>query len=211
MAKKEQSITEPDVVRALAHPLRVRLLNILDQRTASPRELATELGQPLGNVSYHVRVLASLGMVKLVSRKQRRGAIEHFYRAVTRPVITEQGWGRLPEIVKSAMVGANLASTGEYVQAALEQGGFSRKDIHLTRTTAEVDERAWRQLAEVLEGTFKRVREIVDEAGERLSADPHAERQLATAVLMLFEGGDPRATPAEPQSTRSGASKASRQ
>jgi hypothetical protein len=108
-------------------------------------------------------------------------------------VITEEGWGRLPEIVKSAMIDANLATTGDYVRAAAERGGFSRSDIHLTRTTAELDEQGWREVAAVLEATFHRVRGIVDEAGERLSAGLHRDHIVATAVLMLFEGGDPHA------------------
>lgn len=190
--KKDQPIAEPDVVKALAHPLRVRILNILDQRTASPSELADELDVPLGNVSYHVRILAALGMVRLVARKQRRGATEHFYRAETRPVITDEGWGRMPEIVKSAMVDASLVTTGEYVQAAAQRGGFSRADAHLSRTTFQCDEQAWGELTRLLADTFASARKIVDESAERVARDPHPARFDATAVLMLFEGGEPR-------------------
>jgi DNA-binding transcriptional ArsR family regulator len=170
----------------------VRILNILDQRTASPSELADELELPLGNVSYHVRMLARLGMVRLVARKQRRGATEHFYRAETRPVITDEGWAQLPEIVKSAMIGANLVTTGEYVQSAAEHGGFSRADAHLSRTTFECDEQAWGELTKLLADTFASARKIADRSAERVARDPHAPKADATTVLMLFEGGEPR-------------------
>jgi DNA-binding transcriptional ArsR family regulator len=73
---------DPRVVKALSHPLRVRILSILGARVASPTQLAEETGEPLGNVSYHVRTLAGLGLIELVSTVPRRGVLEHRYRAV---------------------------------------------------------------------------------------------------------------------------------
>src|SRR6476661_6362705 len=45
------------LLRAISHPLRHRLLGMLDGRIASPNQLARELGLPLGRVSYHIRLL----------------------------------------------------------------------------------------------------------------------------------------------------------
>lgn len=66
------------MVKAFAHPLRLEILRSLGSR-ASPTELSRKLGAPLGSVSYHVRVLADLGALKLVDEAPRRGAIEHYY------------------------------------------------------------------------------------------------------------------------------------
>ena len=55
-------IADPQVAKALTHPLRVSILGILEERTASPREIADELDAPLGVVSYHVRQLARSGL-----------------------------------------------------------------------------------------------------------------------------------------------------
>jgi DNA-binding transcriptional ArsR family regulator len=66
--------------RALGHPLRVEILTaLLDREESSPRELAGELGEPLGTVSYHVRYLVSLEMLELQRMVPRRGAVQHFY------------------------------------------------------------------------------------------------------------------------------------
>jgi DNA-binding transcriptional ArsR family regulator len=66
--------------RALGHPLRVEILTaLLVKDEASPRELAEELEQPLGTVSYHVRYLVSLEMLELQRMVPRRGAVQHFY------------------------------------------------------------------------------------------------------------------------------------
>jgi DNA-binding transcriptional ArsR family regulator len=42
------SIDDPRYVKAMSHPLRVRILAMLDERTASPVELAGWLGASLG-------------------------------------------------------------------------------------------------------------------------------------------------------------------
>ena len=66
--------------RAMAHPMRGRILATLDGQELSPVELARELGASLGVVSYHVRVLADAGLVELARTTARRGAIQHHYR-----------------------------------------------------------------------------------------------------------------------------------
>ena len=74
---------EPTAVqgqRAMAHPMRGRILAALDGRELSPVELAREMGASLGVVSYHVRVLADAGVVELARTSARRGAIQHHYR-----------------------------------------------------------------------------------------------------------------------------------
>lgn len=68
----------------MTHPTRDAVLKHLKRREASPREIAVATGEPLGNVSYHVRVLHDSGVLELVRTEPRRGAVEHFYRLVKR-------------------------------------------------------------------------------------------------------------------------------
>ena len=114
--------SESHAVKALAHPLRVRALAILTERDASPSELAEELGEPLGNVSYHVRLLHELGLIELVRTTPRRGAIEHHYRArsdrhlrVLELTLDDAGWeelrGELSALEKRAARIASDAAT----------------------------------------------------------------------------------------------------
>ena len=79
-SSKKDSV-EQIVAKAFAHPLRVQILIILNERVASPNLLAQELDQSLNLVAYHVRVLEKYDCIELVDTKQRRGATEHFYRA----------------------------------------------------------------------------------------------------------------------------------
>jgi DNA-binding transcriptional ArsR family regulator len=66
--------------RALAHPLRARIVAALGEKEVSPVELAAALGADLGVLSYHVRVLAQAGVIELARTTARRGAIQHHYR-----------------------------------------------------------------------------------------------------------------------------------
>lgn len=72
---------EENLLTALGHPLRREILRAMaDDKPVSPRELSEALGQPLSNVSYHVRVLVQSEAVTLVRTKPTRGSIQHFYR-----------------------------------------------------------------------------------------------------------------------------------
>jgi DNA-binding transcriptional ArsR family regulator len=72
-----------DLLAALNHPLRRRILRAFDGEEAiSPAELAERLAAPLTTVSYHVRILAGYRALKLVRTKPVRGAVEHFYRSL---------------------------------------------------------------------------------------------------------------------------------
>lgn len=85
--RKRPSHRSRSVQRALAHPLRARLLVELEGRSASPSELAKSLNESVGVVSYHVRMLAEAELVELVGTVPRRGALQHYYRATDqRPV-----------------------------------------------------------------------------------------------------------------------------
>ena len=69
---KKKDGVEQIVAKAFAHPLRVQILIILNERVASPNLLAQELDQSLNLVAYHVRVLEKYDCIELVDTKQRR-------------------------------------------------------------------------------------------------------------------------------------------
>jgi DNA-binding transcriptional ArsR family regulator len=190
-----RDITDPDIAKALAHPLRTRVLAALEGRTASPSELAGELGASLGVVSYHVRRLEALGLIELVKREPRRGAVEHYYRTMGRPRITNEAWGELPTIVKDAAIKAAVDQIGAFVAAGAAEGGFNAADAHITRTPVVVDSKGWHALARELDSLLDRIEKIETASKQRLARADHADEQEATVVLMLFDS--PTEVPAE--------------
>jgi DNA-binding transcriptional ArsR family regulator len=88
----EPAIPDQDLARrrkAIAHPLRAAILQRLCDHDASPIEVAREMGEPLANVSYHVRALHKLGALALVRDRHVRRAVEHTYTATVRISLTQ--------------------------------------------------------------------------------------------------------------------------
>ncbi|HEY3552077.1 MAG TPA: hypothetical protein VGK66_00165 [Solirubrobacterales bacterium] len=81
MEEQRSHSIDQRLVRALAHPVRIQILEILSERIASPNMLSVELKTGLTHIAYHTRALDRCGCLELVSTAQRRGAIEHFYKA----------------------------------------------------------------------------------------------------------------------------------
>jgi DNA-binding transcriptional ArsR family regulator len=196
-------IDDPRLVKGLAHPLRIHILRVLENRVASPSEIAEEIGAPLGNVSYHVRFLARVGLIELTSTKPRRGAVEHYYRAVGRISVTDQAWAQVPEVVKSGMISSTLDQAGRVIGAAASSGGFDRGDAVVARREMLLDEQGFAQLASELNGLLERINEIERDSAKRLEATPdQSEGELdAGLVMMLFESaGAPVPAPSDGRS-----------
>jgi DNA-binding transcriptional ArsR family regulator len=190
--KPATNIDDPRHVRALSHPLRVRILALLQERTASPSELTDWLDASLGTVSYHVRTLHDSGLIELVGTKQVRGAIEHYYRANTYPRVSDDAWAAATPIVKQAAIGAELQTVDDYASAAAAAGGFDRGEAHLSRTSLRLDARGWQQAAKACERMLAELGRVEEAAAKRMTTRPDPDGTSdAELVVMLFDGRQP--------------------
>ncbi len=180
-----EHVIDQRIVKALAHPLRIRMLTVLNQRVASPSELAGELDEPIGNVSYHMRTLADLGMVELVRTEPRRGAVEHYYKAIERPHLPAQDWATLPPSVRRSFSDTTGRQVLDDFTAAVKSGGFERDGARLNRLELKLDQKGWDELGKVLDDVSQRIEKIAAKAADRKADDT----VTAAAVLMLFESG----------------------
>jgi DNA-binding transcriptional ArsR family regulator len=181
-------IDDPRIVKGLAHPLRIHILRVLQERIASPSEIAADSAASLGTVSYHVRYLERVGLIELTSTKARRGAVEHYYRAVGRLRITDRAWAQLPDAVRESLLGSTLDQIGRVVTQAAGDGGFSRDDTHVARNRFVLDDRGFRELAALLKELVDQAHTIERASAQRLVAANHMEAEIAsTLVLMLFD------------------------
>lgn len=186
--KQITEINDPRLVKALAHPLRVQILRVLQGRVASPSELAEELDARLGNVSYHMRVLERLEVIELVRTKPRRGAVEHYFRARGKLRITDKAWAQVPDIVKDAMVSATLEQITRYVHTAASIGGFEDQYAHLSRHSLVLDKQGFAELAVAMRELIDRALEIEGASAKRTADGNHVPEELDTGlVMMLFQ------------------------
>jgi DNA-binding transcriptional ArsR family regulator len=191
------SIDDPRYVKAMSHALRVRILAMLDERTASPNQLAGWLEASLGTVAYHVRTLLELGLIELVDETRVRGAVEHHYRSVPRPTVTADAWVQASPIAKQAAVGSSLEVISEYGRISAAAGGFDRPDAQLRRVLLKLDARGFAQLSKACEKLFERLEKIEADAAKRIGSKPHAEDVVETCLgVLLFEAARLSSEPA---------------
>jgi DNA-binding transcriptional ArsR family regulator len=194
-ARKAGETLDPRVVKAIAHPLRHRILTLLSNRVASPSEMSTELDEPLGNVAYHVRTLLDLGCIELVRTAPRRGALEHYYRAIIRPIFSEDDWAQLPIQTRNALIDQTLRSIVSDVSDAAAAGGFERDDVHASRTVLDLDETGYGELAGLINDLVDRALEIHAESVARRAKSKDGAEPLATELAIIhFER---RGTPSD--------------
>jgi DNA-binding transcriptional ArsR family regulator len=180
-------ITDTETVKALSHPLRIQILRLLEEKDGSPVEIATTLGLPVNRVSYHMRQLARFDLIKLVKTTPRRGAVEHHYRLMARPRISDKAWGQVPEIVKQAMTGAAVEQILNLVHTSASEGGFDRADAHLSRVDMTLDDRGWKETAAELAAMLDRIDKIHAASIARLKKADHEGQTRGTMVMAMFE------------------------
>lgn len=184
-----QTRTSPDgitqqLAKALAHPLRVRILTSLQKGISSPNQLAQELDEPLGNVSYHVKTLLEYDCVELVKTEPRRGAVEHFYRATERAFFSDSDWEKIPASARKGISGAVIEMIGKDATESLAAGTIdARTDSHVSRTPLIVDQKGWGDLTSLLAETLDRAIEIQEESATRIAEQKSAS--ISTKLAML--------------------------
>jgi DNA-binding transcriptional ArsR family regulator len=172
-------------MKALAHPLRQKILSELSERVASPSELAEQLGEPLGNVSYHVRMLVDLECIELVSTTPRRGALEHHYRAIVRPYFDDAAYATFPSSTKRALMGDLLTDIWRDVGDATDEGTFDDPKTHVTRHALNLDEQGVADLSTLMTEMADRVQEIRKASAARLGKKRTSDEAIPTVVATL--------------------------
>jgi DNA-binding transcriptional ArsR family regulator len=185
--KKKSTGVDQKLVKALAHPLRVEILTILNERMASPNELSKELDEGLSQVSYHVKVLKDFECIEMVKTEPRRGAVEHYYRATSRAYLTDRDWRSLPDSIKPGMSASGLKMLIDDVVAAINGGTFNaRDDVHMSRTPGVVDEQGWEDTVDLINETLEGIIDIHAESAKRLAKSGEEGLPIAT-IMVNFE------------------------
>ncbi len=170
------------LIKAVAHPLRSEILTILAERTASPAEMAKELDVEVGNVSYHVSRLVKLGCAELVAEKPVRGVIEHFYRAISRPLVDVEEWERMPPAVASHFAGQAVQRIlDDFTRAATAGLLAPQEDLHLSRTPLLLDEEGRREALELHAQALGEILEIQARSSERMAVSGEAGTAVSSS------------------------------
>ena len=93
-------------VRALADPLRMRVLECLTEEVLTTKQVADRLRLPPTRLYHHVGVLEKAGLIQLVRTQRKRGTIEKYYKAVMGNIVVDRR-------VKGVLTGALQATLSE--------------------------------------------------------------------------------------------------
>jgi DNA-binding transcriptional ArsR family regulator len=175
------------LLKALGHPLRLRILEaIADAGESSPVVLARAFDRPLATVSHHVRLLRELGFIELVRTEPRRGAVEHYYRAVQRPFLDDGQWQQLPRVMRRGLARQIFRTTFDEASIAGGDGAFDERGAHLIRLPVELDEAGRRELSEAVAVLLKQVEAIQVRTDARRSSATGADGPLVSSSLVVL-------------------------
>ena len=137
-------------------------------------------------MAYHVRTLASLGLIELVGETRVRGAVAHHYRALPESThLSEEDLRALSGT--HAAPGATLFALDPQVCAVAAVGSFEDDRALATRASLRLDAVGWQQLSQACAQLLKQADQIGRASAERLAKNPQEQDRSAGMVLFMFE------------------------
>jgi len=175
------------VAYAVGHRIRIEALSILNEGTASPNEIAKLIDEGVSKVGHHIKELVDSGCIEFVGTAQRRGATEHFYRAVERPFISDEEARDLQPETKREFAALILqAIMAEGLSALSSQKMDSDDDVWMSWRSLNLDAEGRREVADLQAESYARVEEIEARSVARL-LESSEEGKSTVVAAMAFE------------------------
>lgn len=200
-SKGEAKKRRETISTALKHPLRVRILEVLNEGPRSPsqfveeglipKEHYTNYQQALSLASYHFRELQKEGCLEVIESIPRRGAVEHVYEGKARVYFDDAEFEGMPRPTRRQLSRVSLQGMVARADRAIAEDTFDeRPDRHLTWMPMQLDERGWSETIAKLAATFEELTQIRLDARDRVAASG-GEVVTATVGMLGFESPPP--------------------
>ncbi len=88
--KNRHILTDPAQVKALATPVRRRIIEILAARPMTTKQVADALGEPPTRLYHHVAALERIGLIEPVEERRKRGTVERYYRPIAQEFVVDR-------------------------------------------------------------------------------------------------------------------------
>ena len=165
---KQRWVLPMRVSKSITSGLRIDIQRILSEVEASPNDLSKMLNEGLSRVSYHVRELRKHKAIEQVRTEQRRGAIEHYYRATEAPFVSDAEAAKLSKPIREEISSVMLQMIFREAIGSLEAGTLdSRTDRHVSWMPLRLGEEGFVEAVGLLLETMERLHEIAEEDAER--------------------------------------------
>jgi DNA-binding transcriptional ArsR family regulator len=190
--------TQESLAALVSHPLRAKCWTVVADRPVSPRELSSLLGEPLARVAYHVRELRDAGVIELCKEEPRRGSTEHWYRAVVRPFLDDEGTALRSVPERNEYARFILQHHFADATFSLDEGLLGKRHDHwIVRFPMQVDEEGWRELNDAYDELTNRIIEAQTASAQRAAEaeDKDSPSIRVSAFATYFEMPQPKELP----------------
>lgn len=166
----QMALADEDLLAAMDHPFRVHIMGVLNQRVASPGEIAQELELKARDLVYHFDKLEALGVIEFVREKRTPGGrlIGRYYRATKRGWVEADQWKRVDPRERPGVTAMILANCNNDIRAAMQAGTMDGDDNVLARVPAAVDDQGWQEVVDLLNETTRGVVGIAERSAARM-------------------------------------------
>lgn len=174
----------------------VRVLTVLAEREAGPKEIGEILDLSTPTVSYHVKKLLRLSLVELIREEDVGGVMLHTYRAIIRPLLSTDEWDKLSVAERQRfsiwIVQLILADAAKSFQTNIFDQRSSR---HLSRTPMVTDDEGFNEVASIQNRALDEILESQAIIAGRMAQEGTTGINIMVA-MMCFELPGPSDGPA---------------
>ena len=178
-----RTLGRPERIKALANPLRQRILQLMIEAPITTKQVADRLGEKPTKLYHHVETLEGVGLVKLVKTKRKRGTVEKYYQAVAERfildrkavevrVVADGEQGQLETIISTSLDDTLDEIRGSMAAGLIEAGDDSGESVFI-RTHLRVRPTQMSRLIEHLQEWIQQC---------QTSHDPEADQEYGLTV-----------------------------
>jgi hypothetical protein len=188
---------DEQLFRLLHNSGQLAALVALIEGPASKSDVARGLGVKLNKADYDVGELEKMGLVEPVGTEMRRGQKTTIYRAVMRPVFSNEEWGELSQDERERYALWVQQLVLRDIAVAWHARTFqARAESHTSRSPLRVDEQGWKRLSEIQDGAMTAGREAEVESVDRVRESGDESKLINVRVAMFcFEMPSDAAVP----------------
>jgi DNA-binding transcriptional ArsR family regulator len=138
-------LSDPDQVRALAHPFRVKILDSL-RTPGTAASLARGFGRSRQSMAYHLKELERVGLIRHAGERRKGNFLEQLYESIAKRFVVSSRFAadptRLASVFRDQVALSQLVDLGERLQkdaaGLIDRAAFEGQEIPSASAEAEV-------------------------------------------------------------------------
>lgn len=190
--RKRRSGRRPEqkISHSVNHSVRLDAFLATFEAVTSPSEVAKLLDKPVATVSFHMTELRKDGAIELVKTEQRRGAIEHYYKATKPPEIDADEWKALPKSSRRKIAALGLQLIVADSLASLRHGKLENDDdMYLVWMPMRLNEKGRDKVTDLQAEMLERMVAINERYG--IADGDEEDAGMRVAAMLWCERGQP--------------------